>query len=187
MELTRIERQVDLSVKEALSELPKPCDWGVKHDTDGNEYRWRGYKAHLSWADGMIPLLCVTTSASVHDSQVAIPMMKELASGVTSLYDLLDSAYDAPSIREVSGSLGHVPLIDQNPRRGARVNFPPAEAIHYRERGNAERGNSRLKDSFGLRSIYVRGNAKVDLHIHFGVLALFADQILKPFGHQADS
>lgn len=127
----------------------------------------------------MVPLLCVTTSASVHDSQVVIPMMKRVASTVTGLYDLMDSAYDAPSIREVSESLGHVAIIDQNPRRGEKANFAPAECIRYRERSNAERGNSRLKDSFGLRVVRVRGNAKVHLHIMFGVLALFADQVGK--------
>lgn len=125
----------------------------------------------------MIPLLCVTTSASVHDSQVAIPMMKRLAESVTGLYDLMDSAYDVPSIRAVSESLGHVAIIDQNPRRGKRIDFTPAECIRFRERSNAERGNSRLKDSFGLRVVRVRGNAKVHLHIMFGVLALFAEQI----------
>jgi transposase len=128
----------------------------------------------------MIPLLCVTTSASVHDSQVVIPMMKQLSRCVTSLYDLMDSAYDAPSIREVSSSLGHVALIDQNPRRGETIDFAPCEGVRYRERSNAERGNSRLKDSFGLRFVRVRGHAKVHLHIGLGVLALFADQILKP-------
>ena len=88
---------------------------------------------------------------------MAIPMLKSLAPCVTSLYDLMDSAYDAPGIRQVSAALGHVALIDQNPRRGEKVKFSPAEAIRYRERGNcemgspfarAERGNSRLKDSF---------------------------------------
>ena len=83
----------------------------------------------------MISLLCVTTSASVHDSQVAqmvepfrmaIPMLKSLAPCVTSLYDLMDSAYDAPGIRQVSAALGHVALIDQNPRRGEKVKFSPA-------------------------------------------------------------
>jgi len=47
-------------------------------------------------------------------------------------------------------------------------------------RSNAERGNSRLKDSFGLRFVRVRGHAKVHLHTMLGVLALFADQLLKP-------
>jgi transposase len=134
----------------------------------------------------MIPLLCVSTSASVHDSQVVIPMMKQLASYVSSLYDLMDSAYDAPAIRQVSASLGHVALIDQNPRRGEKVPFSSAESIRYRERSNAERGNSRLKDSFGLRFVRVRGHAKVHLHTMLGVLALFADQIRKPLQEVAD-
>ena len=47
-------------------------------------------------------------------------------------------------------------------------------------RSNAERGNRRLKDSFGLRFVRVRGHAKVHLHTMLGVLALFADQLLKP-------
>lgn len=81
----------------------------------------------------------------------------------------MDSAYDAPGIRQVSNDLGHVALIEQNPRRGGKVTLAPAEARRYRERSNAERGNSHLKDSFGLRSIYVRGQAKVDLHIHFAI------------------
>jgi hypothetical protein len=170
----------------ALIEISTVCDWGGKRDTDGNVYRWRGYKAHLSWADGMIPLLCVTTSASVHDSQVVIPMMKRLSCSVTSLYDLMDSAYDAPSIRQVSASLRHVPIIDQNPRRGEKVNFAPCECVRYRERSNAERGNSRLKDSFGLRVVRVRGHEKVHLHILFGVLALFADQLHKPLSKEAE-
>ena len=37
-EPTRIERQVNLSAKEALSELSTACDFGVKHDTDGKAY-----------------------------------------------------------------------------------------------------------------------------------------------------
>lgn len=172
----------------ALAELPRSCDWGFKKDTDGNDYWWRGYKAHIVWADGMIPLCCVTTSASLHDNQSAIPMMKRVAEKVTSLYDLMDSAYDASLIREVSLSLGHVPIIGRNPRQG--IFFPKlhrfsrwyectAEQLRYRERGNAERGNSRLKDSFGLRFLLVRGGLKVHLHTMFAVLALFADQLLK--------
>jgi hypothetical protein len=33
------------------------------------------------------------------------------------MYDVMDSAYDAQAIHEYSRSLGHVPLIDVNPRR----------------------------------------------------------------------
>ena len=38
------------------------------------------------------------------------------AERVTNCYDLMDAAYDAEPIRERSRSLGHVPLIDINPR-----------------------------------------------------------------------
>jgi Transposase DDE domain len=172
----------------ALAELPRFCNRGFKKDTDGNEYWWRGYKAHIVWADGMIPLRCVTTTASLHDSQGVIPMMKQVAQKVTSLYDLMDSAYDSSLIRDVSLSLGHVPIISKNSRRGvilpkskrfSRWYECTVEQLRYRERSNAERGNSRLKDSFGLLFVRVRGGSKVHLHIQFGVLALFADQLLK--------
>jgi hypothetical protein len=179
---------VTMSASAALAGLPCFCNRGFKKDTDGNEYWWRGYKAHIVWADGMIPLLCVTTCASLHDSQSAIPMMKQVSARVKSLYDLMDSAYDASAIREVSLSLGHVPIINKNLRRGAFLSKSnrhfrwyecTAEEQRYRERSNAERGNSRLKDSFGLRFVRVRGGSKVHLHIQLGVLALFADQLLK--------
>ena len=39
------------------------------------------------------------------------------AEQTTNLYDLMDAAYDAEPIRQHSRSLGHVPLIDTNPRR----------------------------------------------------------------------
>jgi len=98
---------------------------------------------------------------------------------VTYLYDLMDSAYDAEAIYEVSKALGHVPIIDKNPRRGDAIPMSPAEALRYNERTAAERFNSRLKDEFGGRTVLVRGYKKVELHLMFGVIALFADQLLK--------
>ena len=56
-------------------------------------------------------------SASVHDSQVAIPLAMMTARGVTNLYDLMDAAWDAREIHRMSERLGHVPIIDVNPRR----------------------------------------------------------------------
>ena len=37
--------------------------------------------------------------------------------------------------------LGHVPLIDHNPRRGEKIEFSPSEAARYKERSQAERTN----------------------------------------------
>ncbi len=55
----------------------------------------------------------------------------------------------------------------------------PAEAIRYNERSASERFNSRLKGEFGGETVMVRGAKKVKLHLMFGVVALFADQLLK--------
>ena len=83
--------------------------------------RWTGYKLHIDAIDGGIPVSCLLTSASVHDSQAAIPLVRLTASRVDSLYDLMDSAYDAPQIRAFSQQLGHVPIIDLNPRRRSEL------------------------------------------------------------------
>ena len=177
-EPTRLTRQLTQSPEEALAEISQVCDVGCKKDAKGFKHTWKGWKAHIDWADGCFPLNVVTTSASVHDSQVAIPMARITAQRVNSCYDLMDSAYDAPQIHAVSLELGHVPLIDPNKRRGDdRAPWDPDRVRRYNERSNAERGNSRLKDDFGLRHLRVRGHAKAHLHIMFAVLALCADSL----------
>lgn len=179
----RLNIQLAQNAVEALNALPKICNWGVKKDTGGHTHCWKGWKAHIDYADDAIPINVVTTAASVHDSQVAIPMARITAERVDVLYELMDSAYDAPQIRKAIEDLGHVAIIDPNPRRGGvpvESIFDPAKAKRYNERTTAERGNSRLKDDFGLRHLRVRGHAKAHLHIMFGILALFADQILRP-------
>ena len=91
----------------------------------------------------------------------------------------MDAAYCSTELREHSRSLGHVPLIGHNPRRGEKIEFSPAEAIRYNERTVAERSNARLKDEFGGNSIMVKGDTKVAAHLMFGVLALTADQLMR--------
>lgn len=87
--------------------------------------------------------------------------------------------YDAQPIYTASRSLGHVPIIDKNGRGREVIPLAPHEAVGYRERTVAERFNSRLKEEFGGGSVMVRGAQKVGLHLMFGVIALFADQLLK--------
>jgi len=57
-----------------------------------------GYKLHIDAADGQIPISCILTSASLHDSQAAIPLAQMSAQRVTHLYDLADAAYDIDAI-----------------------------------------------------------------------------------------
>ncbi|MGD0663303.1 MAG: transposase [Syntrophorhabdales bacterium] len=178
-EVSRLFLQVNQSPAEALRDIPTSCDVGSKTNAQGYKETWRGYKLHVDTTDSGLPVTAVLTSASLHDSQVAIPMMKMTSDKVTYLYDLMDSAYDVSSIWDVSRSLGHVPIIDKNPRRGDPVPMAPAEAARYRERTAAERLNARLKEEFGGRRVMVKGHKKVTLHLMFGIIALFADQLMR--------
>jgi hypothetical protein len=63
-------------------------------------------QAHLDVADGQVPVSCLLTSASAHDSQVAIPLACMTAKRVTSLYDLVDRGYESTHIGAYSRSLG---------------------------------------------------------------------------------
>ena len=119
------------------------------------------------------------TSASMHDSQAAIPLMRLTGERVTDLYDLADSAYCSGVIRAVSRQAGHVPLIDHNARRGEKIEFAPHEAERDKARSQAERVNSLLKDNHGGRHVRVRGAPKVHTHLMFGILVIAAEQILR--------
>jgi hypothetical protein len=162
-----------------LQSIPTCCDVGAKKNAKGYKETWIGYKLHIDTACNGLPITTFLTSASLHDSQVAIPLMKRSSERITYLYDVMDAAYDAGPIYGVSRSLNHVPLIDKNARRGERLPFAPAEALRYHTRTVAERTNSRLKEEFGGSNVMVRGHKKVSLHLMFGIIALFADQLLK--------
>ncbi len=178
----RLDIQRCQTAEEALAQLPKVCDRGVKKNAKGDTETWNGYKLHLDINDCGLPISAALTSASVHDSQVAIPLMKLTASKVTSCYDVTDAAYDASQIWDQRRDLGHVPIIDRTPRGQDVVPMAPHEAVRYNERTSAERGNGRFKDEFGGRNVQVRGPDKVTMHAMFGIITLFADQLLKVTG-----
>ncbi len=111
---------------------------------------------------------------------------------VTDCYDLMDAAYDSPLIKQHSESLGHIPLIDENPRskerkteiseeqkRRHKAGYKLAEDIRYNERGTVERVNGRLKEEFNARMVRVKGHAKVMAHLMFGIITLSANQMMK--------
>jgi IS5 family transposase len=178
-EQKRLERQKEQSAEEALKELPTSCDVGTKKNSKGFKESWIGYKLHADVNDCGLPISIAVTAASVHDSQVAIPLMKMSSAKVTYLYDVMDAAYDAGAIYEVSKSLGHVPLIDKNSRGKEVVPMAPHEALRYNERTVVERFNSRMKEDFGAGNVMVRGAQKVKMHLMFAIMALFADQLIK--------
>ncbi len=144
----------------------------------------------LSW-----PILPRSGSCSILTEKVNMATLMTVER-IVSCYDLMDAAYDAPAIAEYSRSVGHVPLIDKNPRGDQQLknemeaenlarktlNLKMPEDLRYNERTTAERANSRMKDDFGACKVRVRGHSKVACHLCFGVLVLAADQLMKLFG-----
>lgn len=192
-EPSRVQKQLKMTLEQMLRDLPAACNCGSKKNSQGFTETWIGYKLHIDTADTGIPISAILTSASVHDSQVAIPLAKMTAGRVQNFYDCMDSAYDQPEIADYSRQLNHVPLIDVNPRRDTALksdlefeekartvlNWKPADAIRYNARSGAERTNARLKDEFGGRTVQVKGHAKVYCHLMFGILTLAADQLMR--------
>jgi hypothetical protein len=173
----RLELQPARTLADNLADLPARCDVGCKRNSKGHQESWIGYKLHLDTIDGDVPTSALLTSASVHDSQAAIPLAQMTAQRVTSLYDLMDSAYDAPQIHAFSRRLGHVPIIDPNPRGGEKIPLAPAQARRFKKRSASERVNSLLKERYGGRWVRVRGANKVMCHLMFGLVALTASAL----------
>jgi hypothetical protein len=187
----RLERQAGMTLSEMRADLPTACDIGTKRNAKGYKTSWIGYKLHIDTADGDVPVSCILTSASVHDSQVAIPLATMTAARCFNLYDLMDSAYDAPEIRAKSMALGHVPIIDRKTRRGEKAaveaearakrkaGYRLAEDVRYNQRSSAERVNSNLKDNCGGNHVRVRGAAKVFCHLMLGILVITVEQLMR--------
>ncbi len=194
-EPTRLERQLKggMSTAEMVGELPRACDVGTRRNAKGCRESWRGCKLHVDAADGDVPVSCILTSASLHDSQAAIPLARMTAERVDHCHELMDAACDSREIGAHARMAGRVATIDANPRRDAglkarlagealaqrRAGHVRHDRVRCRQRSSVERVNSALKDSYGGRHVRVRGNLKVACHLFFGVLALTVDRLMR--------
>ena len=144
---TRLERQAagDMTLGQMLDDLPKACDIGAKVDAQGFKNSWVGYKFYIDSTDAGIPISCILSSASLHDSQVAIPMTDMSAQRVTYLYESMDSSYDAAQIHDHSRKHDRVSIIDTNPRRDKGLKEPLA-----RERKSGQQSRFCPSDSLAL-------------------------------------
>ena len=183
---TSLGAQRNRTADENFALLPQHCDWGCKRDSKGKGKTWRGYKLHVSCADGDIPLAAFLSSANLHDSKAMIPMMQKVSENFDYFYDLADAGYDAAEIRQASIDMQHVPIIDRNPRRGEKnvddrggrmVNIIDATTRRYFVRSGIERVFSHLHEAHGGKFVRVRGNKKVFLHLMFGLIVVTAEQI----------
>lgn len=176
---TKLQIQLDRTCEENIKDIPTCCDVGTKKDSKGYKKTWIGYKLHVDCIDGDIPVSALLSSASMHDSQAAIPLAQMTDERVTNLYDLMDAAYDSKEIHEMSKRLNHVPVIDSNKRKGEKKEFDPAKKVRYNQRSSAERIMSNLKDNYGGNNVRVKGDKKVMAHLMFGIIAMTADQLFR--------
>lgn len=97
----------------------------------------------------------------------------------TYFYDLMNAAYDAARIDEISRQFNHIPIIDKNGRGKEVIPMAPHEVERYKGRSVAKRANSRLKEDFGANKCHGPWNNKSNNAS--GCLALslfFADQLI---------
>ena len=193
-----LEQQKEMqNTDEMLSLLSTKCGVGIKQNSKGNRETWIGGKLHISVVDGDIPVTAIYTGANVHDSSVALPLIKETSRKLDYLYDLQDAGYDADIIREYSLLHKHRPIIDINPKNSKELktkialikeekekfkflHMPLSSDIHhYNQRSMVERVNAYLKDNFGCDKIYYQGADKVASVLAFGILSVCIHQSLK--------
>ncbi len=176
----RLEIQPYMTLEEMLADLPKQCDFGTKKNSKGVKETWRGYKLHLDVDDHGIPLSYILTSASTHDSQVAIPLETMTSQRVCSLYTLMDAGYVSFDISNFVSSSGKVPIIaPKKPKGGELIPLDPPKAERFKNRTVVERANARIKDDLAGSRFRFRGFKKVATHLGLSIIALAAEQIAR--------
>jgi len=177
----RLKRQLWQDPATSMLELPQECEWGQKVDAQGKKKQWKGGKYHVAVTRDGFPVAWKYTSASLHDSQVMIPLAKQAMSRVDHYFDLADAAYDAVAIRTACANEGSIAIIDRNRRNSADepTGMTDTEAEMYKQRTSAERYFSHLLDSHGGRTVRVRTPKKIALHLMYGTLVIAVEQIMR--------
>ena len=165
-------------VDEFLSSLEHRCSVTGKRNSKGNMEWFIGYKAHLAVDDCGIVVAHHVTGACVHDSQVAIPLMRMADDRCDYLYALMDGGYTSRRIEDFASSIGKVPIIDKHTDRGGnKEEMDPAKAWRYRSRTTVERTNSELKECFLPEKLYSRGKRGI-FQIELSILMLDIKKII---------
>ncbi len=165
------------SPEESISRLEKRCSLTAKMNSKGKRQWFVGYKTHIACDDFGVPLAFVVTGACVHDSRVAVPLMKLVRMNFVFLYALMDKGYVSPDIEEYVRRVGAKAIIDRPAYNGVSIPMDPATAQRYKARTTVERTNSELKDGFLPVKLYRRGeNARYDISL--GVLLTTIKKVL---------
>ncbi len=84
---SRKQNQLKQNLTEMIADLPTACDIGAKKSASGFRVVWKGYKMHVVVDDNCVPIAVITTSASLNDGEVAIPLAEKAKNLVSNFYD----------------------------------------------------------------------------------------------------
>lgn len=164
-------------VDEFLDTLKDECSITGKKNSKGH-MQWKiGYKAHIASDDRGIPVAFFTTGACVHDSNVAIPLIRKSKEVCAFSYVLMDGGYSSCDIEDFTRSAGYTPIIDFKANsKGEKREMTEDEKLRYKKRTTVERTNSELKECFLINKLYSRGG-KAHFDIQLGLLLLTIKKI----------
>ena len=167
-------------LKEFLSTLEDRCSITGKKNSKGY-MQWRiGYKVHLAVDDFGISVSYFISGACVHDSKVAVPLMRMARERARFLYALMDGGYSSSDIVEFTAdNMDAVPVIDfKADVNGVKEEMDPAKKDRYKARTTVERTNSELKDCFLAPKLFSRGKSSI-MDLKLAVLMLTMKKIKK--------
>lgn len=106
--------QRNMSTAAILDSLPVYPSWSGKKNSQGKTTYWFGYKGHYAVStESQYLLASLFTSAFVADMNIAIPLMRQVASlGLSDCHIMMDKGYDAAAIYEEAHDLSFEPIID---------------------------------------------------------------------------
>lgn len=107
-------KQQKMSTEKLFNELTSHPSWGVKVNSQGKNSFWFGYKGHFAVSNTSQYLLAVeTTSASIADVSLAIPLIRKLTQfKLPRCHLLMDKGYDASAVYDEAHRLNFEPIID---------------------------------------------------------------------------
>jgi hypothetical protein len=151
----------------SLSALEKRCSLTAKKNSQGKHQWFIGYKAHMACDDFGVPVAFAVTGACVHDSKVAIPLMKLTQRNFDFLYALMDKGYVSSDIEAYAEMIDRKAIIAQRSYKGVPPpEMDPPTALRYKKRTTIERTNGELKEGYLPVKLYRKGEqARYDISL----------------------
>jgi len=141
------EAQLPLDFATIEQQIPLVPRWGIKKNFKSKNVFWFGFKGHLLVdCKSQYILSSLLSSGNVHDSKLAIPLLKalkELHPQLKPSFILADAGYDYSPIYQQAKAIGARALIDYNPRN---EQLPGSKDKYFRPK--CQEGHSYRYDSY---------------------------------------